>query len=57
MTAPTTTLNEQGPTLTKAMPVSLRNAGLTECWLGNEIDRDPTILTLDDVTVGTPASH
>src|ERR1700674_2746958 len=51
MTAPTTTPNEQGPKLTKATRVSLRNAGVTESWLENEIDKDPTILTLDDVTV------
>jgi hypothetical protein len=57
VTAPTTTPNEQGLKLTKAAPVSLRNAGLTECWLENEIDKDSTILTLGDVAVGTPASH
>src|SRR6202521_1114479 len=51
MLAPTTTPNEQGPKLTKATPVSLRNAGVNESWLENEIDKDPTILTLGDVTV------
>jgi len=47
MTAPTTIPNEQGPKLTKATPVSLRNAGVTEGWLQNEIDKDPTILTIE----------
>jgi hypothetical protein len=45
------TPHEQGPKLTKAIPVSLRDAGVTEGWLETEIEKDPTILRLGDVTV------
>jgi hypothetical protein len=51
MSAPTISPNEQGPKLTKATPVSLRDAGVTESWLENEIEKEPTILRLGDVTV------
>ena len=51
MSAPITTPNEQGPKLTKATPISLREAGVTESWLENEIEKDPTILRLGDVTI------
>jgi hypothetical protein len=51
MSAPPIPPNEQGPKLTKATPISLRDAGVTEGWLENEIEKDPTILRLGDVTV------
>jgi hypothetical protein len=51
MSARITTPNEQGPKLTKATPISLREAGVTESWLENEIEKDPTILRLGDVTI------
>jgi hypothetical protein len=42
---------DQGPKLTKAKSVTLRDAGVTESWLENEIEKDPTILPLGEVTV------
>src|SRR5439155_23981487 len=51
MSSPIAAPNEQGPKLTKATPVSLREAGVTESWLENEIEKDPTILRLGDVTI------
>ena len=42
---------EQGPKLTKATPVTLRGAGVTESWLEKEIEKDPTILGLGDVAI------
>lgn len=39
------------PKLTKATPVSLREAGVTESWLEDAIEKDPTILHLGEVTV------
>jgi len=51
MAAPIAGPTEQGPTLTKATPVNLRDAGVTESWLENEIDKDATILGLGDVAV------
>jgi hypothetical protein len=37
--------------LTKSVPVSLRDAGVTESWLEDVIEKEPTILGLGDVTV------
>jgi hypothetical protein len=37
--------------LTKATPVGLRDAGITEGWLEDVIEKEPTILTLGNVTV------
>ena len=51
MSAPTIAPTEQGPKLTKATPVSLRDAGVTESWLESEIEKDPSMLRLGDVTV------
>jgi hypothetical protein len=51
MSAPTIAPNEQGPKLTKATSVSLRDAGVTESWLESEIVKDPSMLGLGDVTV------
>ena len=43
--------SDQGPKLTKASPVSLREAGVTESWLEGVIENEPTILGLGDVTI------
>ena len=43
--------DEGKPKLTKATPVSLRDAGVTESWLEDVIEKEPTILPLSDVTV------
>src|SRR6516165_4326910 len=51
MSSPTNAPNEQGPKLTRATPVSLRDAGITESWLESEIEKDPAMLRLGDVTV------
>jgi len=52
MSAPAAiTLDEGKPKLTKATPVSLRDAGVTESWLEDVIEKEPTILPLGDVTV------
>lgn len=51
MSAPIPAPIEQGPKLTKATPVSLREAGVTERWLESEIQKDATILPLGDVEV------
>jgi hypothetical protein len=51
MSSPTAAPTEQGPKLTKATPVTLRDAGITESWLENEIEKDRIILRLGDVTV------
>jgi hypothetical protein len=37
--------------LIKATPVNLRDAGVTESWLEDVIEKEPTILGLGDVTV------
>ena len=37
--------------LTKATQVRLRDAGLTESWLEDVIEKDSTILGLGDVTI------
>ncbi len=44
-------LEEQKLKLTKATPISLRDAGVTESWLEDVIEKEPTILPLGDVTV------
>src|SRR5258708_19644447 len=51
MSSPIAAPNEQGPKLTKATSVSLREAGVTESWLENEIEKDPTMLRLGEVTI------
>src|SRR5229473_3725176 len=51
MSSPIAAPNDQGPKLTKATPITLREAGVTESWLENEIEKDPTILRLGDVTI------
>src|SRR5438876_9655186 len=43
--------DEGKPKLTKATPVSLRDAGVTESWLEDVIEKEPTVLPLADVTV------
>jgi len=37
--------------LTKATPVKLRDAGVTEAWLEDVIEKEPTIIGLGDLTV------
>jgi hypothetical protein len=39
------------PKLTKASPTSLREAGVTEGWLEETIEKEPTIVGLGNVTV------
>jgi hypothetical protein len=51
MSSPIPAPNEQGPKLTTATPISLREAGVTESWLEREIEKNPAILRLGDVTV------
>jgi hypothetical protein len=51
MSSPNSAATDEGPKLTKATPVSLREAGVTESWLENEIEKDPTTLGLGDVTI------
>jgi hypothetical protein len=51
MSSPITAPNDLGPKLTKAIPVSLRDAGITESWLEGVIENEPTILGLGDVTI------
>jgi hypothetical protein len=51
MSSPIAAPSEQGPKLTKATPVILREAGVSESWLENEIEKDPTMLRLGDVTI------
>ena len=51
MSSPISAPSEQGPKLTKATPVTLREAGVTESWLESEIEKDPTMLRLGDVTI------
>jgi hypothetical protein len=42
---------DQGPKLAKATTVSLREAGVTESWLEDVIEKEPTILGLGDATI------
>jgi hypothetical protein len=51
MSSPVAAPSEQGPKLTKATPVTLREAGITESWLEKEIEKEPTMLRLGDVTI------
>jgi hypothetical protein len=52
MSALAAVLPDEGkPKLTKATPVSLRDAGVTESWLEDVIEKEPAILTLGEVTV------
>lgn len=44
-------IENAGPKLTKAKAVTLRDAGVTESWLENEIEKDTTLLPLGEVTV------
>jgi len=43
--------SEQGPKLTKATPIGLHEAGVSESWLERHIETDPTILGLGDVAI------
>jgi hypothetical protein len=49
MSSPITSPSDQGPKVTKAIPISLREAGVTESWLERHIENDPTVLRLGDV--------
>ena len=51
MSSPLAAPSEQGPRLTKANPVSLREAGVSESWLESHIESDPAILRLGDVAI------
>lgn len=44
-------LGSDGPKLVKATRVSLRDAGVTESWLEDVIEKEPRILVLGDVRV------
>src|SRR3981189_3665929 len=43
--------SEQAPKVTKAVSVSLREAGVTESWFERHIKSAPTILRLGDVAI------
>ena len=51
MSLPIAAPSDAGPKLTKAIPISLREAGVTESWLESHIELDPTILRLGDVVI------
>src|SRR6266566_2451919 len=51
MSSPVPAQSEQAPKVAKAVPVSLREAGVTESWLESHIESDPTILRLGDVAI------
>jgi hypothetical protein len=51
MSSPVPAPNAQAPKIAKAVPVSLREAGVTESWLESHIESDPTILRLGDVAI------
>jgi hypothetical protein len=51
MSSPITAQGDQGPKVTKAIPASLREAGVTESWLERYIEGDPTVLRLGEVVV------
>ncbi len=51
MSSPIAAPIEHGPKLIKATPVSLKDAGVTESWLENQIENEPTMLRLGDVAV------
>src|SRR6266705_162394 len=51
MSSPVPEQSEQAPKVAKAVPVSLREAGVTESWLESHIESDPTILRLGDVAI------
>src|SRR5260370_19581759 len=51
MSSPIAVQNEQGPKLTTATRIGLREAGVTESWLEREIEKNPAMLGLRDVTV------
>jgi len=51
MSSPVQAPIEQAPKVTRAVPVSLREAGITENWLESHIESDPTILRLGDVAI------
>ncbi|SRR5260370_6087242 len=51
MSSPIAVQNEQGPKLTTATRIGLREAGVTESWLEREIEKNPAMLGLGDVTV------
>jgi hypothetical protein len=49
MSSPVPAPSDQAPKVTKSVPISLREAGITENWLERHIADDPTILPLGDV--------
>jgi hypothetical protein len=51
MSSPITASGDQGPKVTKAMPVNLQEAGVTESWLERHIESDPTVLRLGEVAI------
>jgi len=51
MSSPIAAPEERGPKLVKATPIGLKDAGVTEAWLENEIQKDPSILGLGDLEV------
>jgi hypothetical protein len=51
VSTPTAAPIEHGPKLVKATPVSLKDAGVTESWLEEQIENEPTMLRLGDVAV------
>jgi len=51
MSSPISAPSDQGPKLTKATQISLRDAGVSESWLENHIENDPTILGLGDIAI------
>ncbi len=51
MSSPVPAPGEQSPKVTKSVPISLREAGVTESWLEQHIESDPTILRLGDVAI------
>jgi|SRR5258708_7645143 hypothetical protein len=51
MSSPIAAPSEQAPKVTKSVPISLREAGVSESWLEQHIESDPTILRLGDVAI------
>ncbi len=51
MSSPIAGPGDQGPKLTKAIPITLREAGVTESWLESQIENEPSILRLGDVAI------
>src|SRR5260370_27908772 len=51
MSSPVPAPGEQSPKVTKSVPISLREAGITESGLEQHIESDPTILRLGGVAI------